>query len=81
MGSNMLPSFVYPVPCIQMNYWVILLLLYLVFEINAIYELWSCFIIIANIFFIVHDKIILLIGTWSDHMRQQYYHKGGMGHP
>jgi hypothetical protein len=30
MGPNRLPSFVYPTPCIQMNYWVVLLLLYLV---------------------------------------------------
>jgi hypothetical protein len=35
------------------------------FGINIIYELWSCFIIIVNGFFIVHDKIILLIVTWS----------------
>jgi hypothetical protein len=28
------------------------------FGINAIYELWSCFIIIVNRFFIVRDKII-----------------------
>jgi hypothetical protein len=30
MGPNRLPSFVYPTPCIQMNYWVALLLLYLI---------------------------------------------------
>jgi hypothetical protein len=30
---------------------------------------------------IVHDKIIVLIGTWSDHLRKQCYHKGGMGRP
>jgi hypothetical protein len=29
----------------------------------------------------MHDKIILLIGTWSNHPRQQCYHKGGMGQP
>jgi hypothetical protein len=29
MEPNMLPSFVYPTPCIQMNYWIVLLLLYL----------------------------------------------------
>jgi hypothetical protein len=33
------PSFVYPIPCKQMNYWVVLLSLYLVFGINDIYEL------------------------------------------
>jgi hypothetical protein len=30
MGPNRLPSFIYPTPCKQMNYWVVLLLLYLV---------------------------------------------------
>jgi hypothetical protein len=30
MGPDRLHSLVYPVPCIQMNYWVVLLLLYLV---------------------------------------------------
>jgi hypothetical protein len=30
MGPNRLPSFVYPTPCKQMNYWVGLLLLYLI---------------------------------------------------
>jgi hypothetical protein len=29
-------------------------------------KLWSCFIIISNSI-IVHDKIIVLIETWSDH--------------
>jgi hypothetical protein len=31
--------------------------------------------------FIVHDKIIMLIGTWSDHPGKQCYHKGDMGCP
>jgi hypothetical protein len=30
MGPNWLPSFVYPTPCIQMNYCVVLLLFYLI---------------------------------------------------
>jgi hypothetical protein len=36
---------------------------------------------ITNELFIVHDKIIMLIGTWSDHPGKQYYHKDGMGCP
>jgi hypothetical protein len=32
MGPNKLPSFVYPTPCIETNYWVLLLVLYLVFR-------------------------------------------------
>jgi hypothetical protein len=35
-----------------------------------------CFIIIG--FIIMHDKTILLIGTWSDHPRQQCNHKDYM---
>jgi hypothetical protein len=31
--------------------------------------------------FTVHVKIIMLIGTWSDHPGKQCYHKGGMGCP
>jgi hypothetical protein len=34
---------------------------------------------IINLLFIVHDKIIMLIGTWSDHPGKQCYHKGGVG--
>jgi hypothetical protein len=36
---------------------------------------------IANELFTIHDKIIMLIGTWSDHPGKQCYHKGGMGCP
>jgi hypothetical protein len=53
-----------------------LLLLYLVlgnqYFIMIMFQLYCCLIII-------HDKIILLIGTWSDHPEKQCYHKGGMG--
>jgi hypothetical protein len=30
MGPNRLPNFAYPTPCKQINYWVVLLMLYLV---------------------------------------------------
>jgi hypothetical protein len=36
---------------------------------------------IISLLFTVHDKIIMLIGTWSDHLGKQCYHKGGMGRP
>jgi hypothetical protein len=39
------------------------------FVINVIYELRSCLITIVG-FIIMHDKIILLLVTWSDHPRQ-----------
>jgi hypothetical protein len=66
-----------------MNYSVVLLLLLPGFGINVRYKLLSFLIIIIIIigFIIKHDKIILLIITWSDHPRQQSYHKGGMGRP
>jgi hypothetical protein len=38
-------------------------------------------VFIINVLFTVHDKIIMLIGTCSDHPGKQCYHKGGMGHP
>jgi hypothetical protein len=38
MGPNMLPSFGYPTPRIQMNYWVVLLVLYLFFFVNDTYD-------------------------------------------
>jgi hypothetical protein len=58
------PSFVYPTPWRQMNCWVDLLLLYLVLGIKVTSELWPCsnFVVVL---IIVHDKIIVLIGTWS----------------
>jgi hypothetical protein len=36
---------------------------------------------ITNELVTVHDKIIMLIGTWSDYPGKQCYHKGGMGRP
>jgi hypothetical protein len=67
MGPNRLPSFVHPTPCIQMNYWVVLLLLYLVlgyiFYVNHDHALLLLFIVYG--LFVIHDKIILLIGIWS----------------
>jgi hypothetical protein len=29
----------------------------------------------------VHVKIIMLMGTWSDHPGKQCYHKGSVGRP
>jgi hypothetical protein len=56
-----------------------LILLYVVLgkEIHIIHD----HIFIISLLFTVHDKIIMLIGTWSDHPRKQCYHKGGIGHP
>jgi hypothetical protein len=34
---------------------------------------------IISLLFTVYDKIIILIGTWSDHPGKNFYHKGGMG--
>jgi hypothetical protein len=56
-----------------------MLLLYVVLgmEIYIIHD--HTFII--SLLFTVHDKIIMLIETWSDHSGKQCYHKGGMGRP
>jgi hypothetical protein len=73
------PSVVYPTPCKQMNYWVVLMLLHLVLG-SMLY--WSMIMFQFCCWFInVHDKIIVLIGTWSDHLEKQCYHKGCMGRP
>jgi hypothetical protein len=36
---------------------------------------------IISLLFIVHDKIIMLMGTWRTTLGKQCYHKGGMGRP
>jgi hypothetical protein len=67
------------IPCLPLNFWVVPAIAFVVLgiEIHIIHD--HAFII--NLLFIVHDKIIMLIGTWSDHPRKQCYHKGGMGRP
>jgi hypothetical protein len=45
------------------------------------YILYMVMLFTVNGLFTAHDKIIMLIETWSDHLRKQCYHKGGMGHP
>jgi hypothetical protein len=55
------PRLVYPTPCLPLNSWVVLLLLYLVLGINI--TLWWCSNYVV-VLIIVHDKIIMLIGTW-----------------
>jgi hypothetical protein len=56
-----------------------MLLLYVVLDVKL--HIIQDHAFITNELFIVHDKIIMLIGTWSDHPGKQCYHKGGMGHP
>jgi hypothetical protein len=50
MGPNKLPNLVYPTPCIQMNYWVVLLLLYIVLGLMSlmIYDHVPLWFIIAS---------------------------------
>jgi hypothetical protein len=56
-----------------------MLLFYVVLgiEIHIIHD--DTFII--GLLFTVHDKIIMLIGIWSDHSGKQCYHKGGTRRP
>jgi hypothetical protein len=65
MGPNRLPTIVYPIPYKTNKLFGSLAIVLPSFGINAIYKLWSCFIINVNGFFIVQDKIIVLIGIWS----------------
>jgi hypothetical protein len=61
MGHNRFPRLVYTTPCLPLNFWVVLLLLFLVLGLILHYDhvpVYCCLII-------VHDKIIVLIGTWS----------------
>jgi hypothetical protein len=37
--------------------------------------------LLLSVVITAHVKIIMLIGTWSDHPEKQCYHKGGMEHP
>jgi hypothetical protein len=56
------PSIVYPTPCKQMNYWVDFLLLFLVLGLMLF---WIMIMFHYHCWFInVHDKIIVLNGTW-----------------
>jgi hypothetical protein len=58
------PSIVYPTPCKQMNFLVVLLLLYLVLGL-MLHLNYDHVPIMLLLLIIVHDKIIVLIGTWS----------------
>jgi hypothetical protein len=78
MGPNRSPYSIYPFYLVYpwIN-WVVMLLLYMVlgkYFITSMFQL-LCYVIY------VHDKIIMLIGTWSDHPGKQCYHKGLMGCP
>jgi hypothetical protein len=64
MRPNRLPSFVYPTPCKQMNYWVLLLLLYLFFGLILLMNHAHVPLLFITIDFImIHDKIILF--NWN----------------
>jgi hypothetical protein len=65
------------IPCSPLNFWVVHVIALCGFGYRDIHYSWSYFY--YQLLFIVHDKIIMLIGTWSDHPRKQCYHKGGKG--
>jgi hypothetical protein len=54
------PSLVYFIPFLQLNFWVVLLLLYVVLGVKKNLT----HIILYYYCWIIHDKIIVLIGTW-----------------
>jgi hypothetical protein len=64
MEPDRLPGFIYSAYCIQMNYWIVLLLLYLVFGLIILMNyghvsLWY----IVGLFIIVHIKITMV--NWN----------------
>jgi hypothetical protein len=54
-----------------------MLLLYMVL---GLYFIISMFLLFCYVIY-VHDKIIMLMRTWSDHSGKQCYHKGLMERP
>jgi hypothetical protein len=58
------PRFVYFTPCLPLNFWVVCAIALPRFGINITFEIWSCSNYVV-VLIIVHDKIIVLIGTWS----------------
>jgi hypothetical protein len=80
MGSNRLPQFwlsLYIVLPLK-YFWVVLVISLCGFGYGD-----TLFMITLLLSFIitVHVKIIMLMGTWSDHPEKQCYHKGLMGRP
>jgi hypothetical protein len=67
MGNNRLSSFVYPALYIQMNYWIVLLLLYLVSGLMLYMNHDHALLLLLIVYelFMIHDEIVLLIITWS----------------
>jgi hypothetical protein len=56
------PSLVYSIPCLPLNYWVVSVIALCGFGYYDTYYSFSCFIIVTGLF-IIHDKIMVLIGT------------------
>jgi hypothetical protein len=52
-------------PCLPLNFWVVLAIAIYGFGYRDTHYLLSYFY--YQLLFTVHDKIIMLIGTWSDH--------------
>jgi hypothetical protein len=79
MGSNRLPQFwlsLYLVLSLKC-FWVVLAIALCGFGYGD-----TLFVITLLLSFIyVHVKIIMLMGTWSNHPGKQCYHKGSMGCP
>jgi hypothetical protein len=63
MGPNRSPSLTIFIPCLPLNFWVVPAIAYVVLGIKRHIIHDHTFII--NLLFIVHDKIIMLIRTWS----------------
>jgi hypothetical protein len=80
MGPNRLPSLVYPTPCIRMNYWIFLLLLYLITGL-ILYLNYDHDILLLLAFIIIHAKTILFNWNMENQPKKQCYHYDGMERP
>jgi hypothetical protein len=74
MGPNRLPSFVYPTTCIQMNYWVALLLLYLALELMVSMNYGHVLLLLLALLLCM-IRLLYLIETWSANPKQQCYQR------
>jgi hypothetical protein len=77
MGSNRLPQFWLSLYLVATEYfWIVLVIAYCGFGYGDTLFMISS---LLSVYYYVHVKVIMLMGTWSDHPGKQCYHKGLMG--
>jgi hypothetical protein len=76
MEPNRLPNLVYLTPCILMNYWVVLILIYLV--LGLILHINYNHVLLLMIYLLFMIRSHYLIETWKTN-RKHCYHKDVIG--